>query len=275
MTDDVRDAKGESRHVVITGGSSGIGLATAEAFGRRGATVSLIARDPDRLADAKTCLVRSGIAADIRSADVRDRIALEAAIGELVASHGPCDILVTSAGIAHPGYIQDLDPQVFREEMDVNYFGTLHAIKAVIPSMIERRRGSIVGVSSAAGILGIFGYTAYSPTKFAVRGLLESLRAEMRPHDVAVHCVFPADIDTPMLERENVIKPPETAAISGTIKPLPPADVAEAIVAAIGKTKFAVYTDTTTRLLGPVSGFAPSWLSRKLDARARKTNPDG
>ena len=91
--------------------------------------------------------------------------------------------------------------------MDVNYFGTLNAIKAVVPSMIERHHGIIVGVSSAAGILGMFGYTAYSPTKFAVRGLLESLRAEMKPHNVAVHCVFPADIDTPQLEFENRTKP--------------------------------------------------------------------
>ena len=272
MTGDGGDAGVGDQHVVITGGSSGIGLATAEAFGRRGATVSLIARGPRRLTAARTALVRSGIAVDIRSADVSDRVALEAAIGELVAFRGPCDILVTSAGVAHPGYIQDLDPQVFREEMDVNYFGTLNAIKAVVPSMIERHHGTIVGVSSAAGILGIFGYTAYSPTKFAVRGLLESLRAEMKPHNVAVHCVFPADIDTPQLEFENRTKPPETAAIAGTIKPLPPGDVAEAIVAALNKPKFAVFTDTKTRLLGPVSGIAPNWLNRNLDARARKTS---
>ncbi len=181
--------------------------------------------------------------------------------------------MATSAGITQPGYIQDLDPEVFRDEMDVSYFDTLHAIKAVIPSMIERRRRSIVGVSSTAGIAGVFGYSAYSPTKFAVSGLLKTLRAEMKPHNVGEQCVYPADVDTRMLERENLIKPPETAAISGTFKPLPPADVAGAIVAAIGKPKFAVYTDTTTRLLGPVSRIAPNWLNRNLDARERKAHP--
>ena len=86
--------------------------------------------------------------------------------------------------------------------------------------MIERRRGSFVGVSSAAGLVGVFGYTAYAPTKFAVRGFLESLRGELLPYGIHVGCSFPPDTDTPQLEDENRYKPKETKAISGTIKPL-------------------------------------------------------
>ena len=93
--------------------------------------------------------------------------------------------------------------------------------------MIERRRGSIVGVSSAAGLVGVFGYTAYAPTKFAVRGFLETLRGELAPYGIHVGCSFPPDTDTPQLADENRYKPKETKAISGTIKPLSAERVAQ------------------------------------------------
>ena len=110
--------------------------------------------------------------------------------------------------------LQDLEPELFRQLMDVNYFGTVNVVRAVVPSMIERRRGSIVGVSSAAGLVGVFGYSAYTPTKFAVRGFLETLRAELAPYGIHVGCSFPPDTDTPQLADEEQYKPKETKAIA-------------------------------------------------------------
>ena len=107
-----------------------------------------------------------------------------------------------------------------RRPRAVNTCAVRVSARAVVPSMIERRAGSFVGVSSAAGLLGVFGYTAYSPTKFAVRGFLESLRSELLPHGIHVGCSFPPDTDTPQLTDENRYKPKETRAIGGTIKPL-------------------------------------------------------
>jgi len=191
-------------HAIVTGGSAGIGLAVAERLAAKGARVSLIARDPARLAAAASRVPGSATAA----ADVTDPVALGAAIDRLVAERGPCDVLVTSAGSAHPGYFLELDDAVFRDQMELDYFGTLHAIRAVLPSMVERRRGTVVGISSDAGLIGVFGYTAYGATKFAVRGLLDALRAEMRPHGVHVLCAYPPDTDTPGFEAENRLKPP-------------------------------------------------------------------
>jgi 3-dehydrosphinganine reductase len=153
--------------------------------------------------------------------------------------------------------------------MEVNYFGTLQAIRSVSPSMMERRQGTIVGVSSAAGLLGVFGYTAYSPTKFAVRGLLECLRAEMTPYNVGVHCVFAGDVDTPQLEYENKIKPPETAAVSGTISVLPPDRVAQAIVKGISRRRFAITPDGQTRVLAKSVSLINGWLNWEADRRVR------
>ncbi len=106
--------------------------------------------------------------------DVSDRAAVQAAMAAAADQRGPVDILVCSAGVAHPGYFEQLDDDVFRQMMEVDYFGTLWPIRAVVPSMIERGTGSIVGISSAAGIIGVFGYTAYGPAKFAVRGTARS-----------------------------------------------------------------------------------------------------
>ena len=85
-----------------------------------------------------------------------------------VAQHGPVDILVTSAGVSHPGRFLDLDDQVFRDMIEIDYFGTLHPIRAVTPGMVQRGRGSIVGISSACALLGVYGYTAVSYTHLDV-----------------------------------------------------------------------------------------------------------
>jgi 3-dehydrosphinganine reductase len=154
--------------------------------------------------------------------------------------------------------------------MEINYFGTLHAIEAVVPSMIDRGTGSIVGVSSAAGLIGIFGYTAYTPTKFAVRGLLESLRAELAPRGIHVGCVFPPDVDTPQLEYESQFKPPETQAISGTIKPLAADTVAIAIVRGIEQERFVIAPDAQTKLLARAAGLLGGLLNRTFDRKVRK-----
>jgi len=267
-------------HAVITGGSSGIGLATAFAFAARGVNVSLLARRPEVLESAAGRLAHSGVQVVTVAVDVADAAAVEHAFDEAVTGLGPVDVLVTCAGQARPGYFQDLEPSIFRSLMEVNYFGTLHAVRAVAPSMIERRRGSIVGVSSAAGLIGVFGYTAYGPTKFAVRGLFEALRAELRPYDVHVGCVFPPDVDTPQLEDEDRYKPAETRAISGAIKPISADAVATAIVSGIDRRRFSIIPDVQTRLLARIGGLVAGTLASSFDrkvarARSRSQQPDG
>jgi 3-dehydrosphinganine reductase len=257
-------------HAVITGGSSGIGLAVASALGARGAAVSLIARSDDRLEQAANSLRAQGIAVYTAQADVADQHGLTQAITRLTAEAGPCDILVTAAGQARPGYFHELDDDVFRQMMEVDYFGTLHAIRAVSPSMTARGRGSIVAISSATAILGIFGYTAYSPAKFAVRGLMESLRDELRPHGVHVACVYPPDVDTPQLAEENLYKPAETAAISGSVRPMTADAVATAIVRAIDRKRYAVYPDRSIALLATFGPLVAPILRKMIDRRVRR-----
>jgi 3-dehydrosphinganine reductase len=259
-------------HAVITGGSSGIGLATARLLALGGARVSLVARDETRLDDAARELSAEvgGEMVGVGSADVRDGDALRAAIARLTEGLGPCDILVTAAGSAHPGYFEQLDESVFRDQMDVDYFGTLHAVRAVVPSMIERRHGHLVLVGSTAALIGVFGYSAYAPAKYAVRGLAETLRVELAPHGIVVSCAYPPDTNTPGLDRENMLKPAETERISASIKPRDPIAVAQAIVRGIERDRLVITADLQTAALARAAGLLGPYVRRTMDRTVRK-----
>ena len=258
-------------HVLITGGSSGIGLATAACCLDRGAAVSIIARDADRLAGARDQLAARRPAARVAtaSADVTDASALEQAIHTLVGELGPVDVLITSAGEAHPGHFTELDDDVFRRQMEVGYFGTLHAARAVVPSMIERRRGHLVFVSSVVGLVGVYGYSAYAPAKYAVRGLAETLRPELKPHGVVVACAYPPDTETPGLARENELKPDATKRVSATIKPRSADAVADAIVRGIERNRVVITADPQTAALFRAGGLVAPVLNAAFDRKAR------
>jgi 3-dehydrosphinganine reductase len=268
----------DDAHVLITGGSSGIGLATAARVLERGGRVSLVARDSERLARAEDTL-ESGSGSPTRvcaePADVTDRESFETALALLIAQFGPVDVLVTSAGGAHPGHFEELPHEVFEQQMALNYFGTLHPIRAVVPGMIERNRGHLMLVSSAAGIVGVFGYSAYTPAKFAVRGLAETLRAELKPHGIVVGCAYPADVDTPGLEAENETKPEATRTLSARAKVRRPAEVAKQIVSGIEHDRLTVTTDPQTAMLARAAGFLAPVVRRTVDRHVRKAHRSG
>jgi 3-dehydrosphinganine reductase len=266
----------DGSHVLITGGSSGIGLATARQVLDRGARVSLVARDAERLASAEdvlegACGDPTRVAAE--PADVTDPDQLERALGLLTAQFGPVDVLVANAGSATPGHFTELGPEVFRDQMELNYFGVLHSVRAVVPDMIKRHSGHLVLVSSGAGVVGVYGYSAYSPTKFAVRGLAETLRAELKPFGIVVACAFPPDTDTPGLERENLTKPVATATFSQTVKVRSADTVAAAIVRGIERDRLVITADPSTRLLARAAGLVAPMVRRTMDRHVRKAGP--
>jgi len=257
-------------HVIVTGGSSGIGRAFTRRVVAAGARVSVLALDDADLAATDNELGELGAAYTMEAVDVTDRVAVESAVARSTAALGPCDVLLTCAGIAHPGYFERLDDAIFRRTMEVDYFGTLHTLRAVVPGMMERRTGSAVGISSAAGLVGIFGYTPYAPAKFAVRGLLEALRCEATPYGVHVGCVCPPDTDTPQLAYENRFKPPETRAISGQIKTRSADEVAAAIVRGIEARRFLITVDWQTRLLARTAGLLAGTYQAAFDRKVRQ-----
>lgn len=187
--------------VVITGASSGIGRALALAAARQGARVAAIARRQELLARlAEEARSFGGMIAPA-AADVTDRQATLHAIHSLQAQLGPADLLIANAGIARTTGAAQMNVPAVEEILRVNVLGCVYAIEAVLPGMMIRGRGHIVGVSSLAAFKGLPGSAAYCASKAALNTYLEALRIELRSHGVAVTAVCPGFIRTAMTAR--------------------------------------------------------------------------
>lgn len=267
----------EIRHALITGASSGIGLALARKLAASGYSISLIARREGLLQQAadeiRTHRLTPAQKVLTYSADVASAPQAEVAVKAAMEVLGPPDLVVTSAGIAIPGLFEQVARDVFERTMATNYFGSLYVVRAALPAMRARRSGHIVFVSSGAGLIGLFGYTPYSPTKFALRGLAEGLRAELKADNVSVSIVYPPDTDTPQLEEENKTKPEETKLMTSIAKTWTADGVAACIMRGIQHKSFAITPGLTITLMNRAPGLLIPllhWYCDRLAAGVRR-----
>ncbi|WP_426492485.1 SDR family oxidoreductase [Hymenobacter sp. 102] len=176
--------------VLITGGTSGIGRATALEFGRAGARVVITGRDEARLLETSQELARLGVQHRTVRADVGLETDSERAVRETISAFGRLDVLINNAGISMRALFRDASLDVIRQLMQTNFFGTVYTTKFALP-YITQAKGSIVGISSIAGYRGLPGRTGYSASKFAMHGFLEALRTELLPQGVHVLLACP------------------------------------------------------------------------------------
>ncbi|CAH9057119.1 unnamed protein product [Cuscuta epithymum] len=230
----------KNRHVFITGGSSGIGLAVAHLAALEGAKVSILARSAEKLENAKRAIrLATGCDVAIFSADVRDYDALKRAAEEA----GPVDVLVCNQGVFMAQELETQDLDEVKLTIDVNLTGTFNLIKAALPGMKNRRNrgpGSIAIMSSQAGQVGIYGYTAYCATKFGLRGMAEALQQEVVSDNIHVSLIFPPDTDTPGLVEDNKTRPPLTSILAASSSKMKAEEVAKKALDGIKSGSFFV-----------------------------------
>lgn len=223
------------KHVVITGGSSGIGLNIATECAKRGANVTVIARNEKTLDAAISLLEIIRRVPEQRfqkvSLDIsRDYREVEKTFEQLEKDVGQIFMLVNCAGMAICGVFEEVSVEDAHKLMDINYFGTYNCTRCVLPKMKAAREGVIVITASQAALMGIYGYGPYAAAKFALRGLAETIAMESKHLGVTVTLAMPADTDTPGFENEEKSKPKETKIISGSAGLAKPEDVAAQII---------------------------------------------
>ncbi len=188
-----------NRTAVITGASSGIGRALAIALAGQGARVGAIARRGALLDDLASNVRQAGGHIETATADIGQREATLMAFRVLQQKLGPVDLLIANAGMSGHTGAAEMNVSLVEEVMRVNFLGIVYSIEAVLPGMLARKSGHIVGISSLAAFKGLPGAAAYSASKSAVNAYLEALRIELRSQNVAVTCVCPGFVDTPIV----------------------------------------------------------------------------
>ena len=198
------------QHAFITGGSSGVGLYTALHLVTLGCHVTIVARDKAKLKKAEDALKAAASQHNLHSVrihslscDISDEPATHQAIQQAESTIGPITLFIHCAGSATPGHFEELPTSSHTAHYQLNYMGAIHCLTALVPLFKSRRSGRIVLVSSLCALSGIFGYTAYGASKFALRGMAEALHMETAPYGIFVSVVCPPDTNTPGYEHRE------------------------------------------------------------------------
>jgi|SRR5215475_8215343 len=186
---------------LVTGTSSGIGLATAVTLARGGHEVVATMRNSKAASELQKIVTTEKLAVTVAELDVDDDVSVERAVSKVLAEKGSIDALVNNAGIGGSGAVEETSLAYFRQVMETNFFGALRCIKAVVPGMRQRRRGCIVNVTSISGRMALAPQAAYCASKFAFEALSECLAQEMKAFNVRVAIVEPGVIATPIFSK--------------------------------------------------------------------------
>ncbi len=259
--------------VYVVGGSSGIGLATANLLSAKGAHVMIFARRKDRLERALEEISSRRISELQRFScmpmDVSVRDEVEAVMSRAVPEFGVPDVLINCAGRAYPHHFEDVTYEQFDETMKINLYSAWNTVSTLVPYM-KKRGGYIVNTSSMGGLIGVFGYTDYSASKFAIIGFSEALRGELKPCGITVSALCPPDTDTPGLQEENKTKPQETKAISASAGLMQPDEVARALIKGMRKKRLLIVPGLDGKFTLTAKRLFPALVEFIMDRTVRK-----
>ncbi len=239
----------KGKWAIISGGSKGIGKATAKLFVQLGGNVCIIARTLETLKDAaeeiKNLKADGNQLVEAISCDMSNMEQVKPLFQEHIKKFGIPDYSFNIVGISYPNYTDKLTIKDYKFHMDTNFFGQLNSILTLLPYYMERKEGYFINMSSLAGYIGVMGYAAYTPTKFAIVGLSEVLRNEYKQYNIKVSIVYPPDTDTFGLHEEAKTRPEELNIIAEKAGLMQPDDVAEIIIKGILKEKLYIHAGSS------------------------------
>ncbi|MEK7729977.1 MAG: SDR family oxidoreductase [candidate division KSB1 bacterium] len=260
----------QNKVVVITGATGGMGRALSWRFGRAGAKLGLLDLQREPVEALAKELQQADIPACGYACDVREEHACHAAIQTVKVHFGGIDVLINNAGITQRSAFAQTESDVFRRVMNVNFFGALYCTQAALPALMQSQ-GTIIVMSSIAGFSPLFGRSGYSASKYALHGLFESLRTEVRDSGVHVMMVCPGFTATGI--EKNALGgdgQPATQPRSTTGRIATPEEVAEAIYRAACKRKRLLVLSRVGKLAYWVSRFMPALYERVMRNRLRQ-----
>ncbi len=197
----------KNKVVIVTGASSGIGEATARAFGREGAKVVLAARRVDKLQTLAQEInsMNTGAETLVIQADLSKLEDIQAMVSQTIEKFKRIDILVNNAGFGRLDWLENLDPiKDIQAQIDLNVLGVIQTTRQVLPVMIEQRAGSIINMCSMAGLVATPTYTVYAASKHAVHGFSEALRREVKPWGIDVSLIYPGGVVTEFTQHAGI-----------------------------------------------------------------------
>jgi 3-dehydrosphinganine reductase len=258
--------------VYITGGSSGIGLAFARSLAKEGANLVLLAREEDLLQNVKdemTPTLAAGQTLVTEVVDVCDFDSYSVSLERLSEEHGAPDLLIACAGIGNAKEFLNMSRAEADRMMQINYTGTRDTVLTLLPGMIARGQGQILMVVSMSGLMGVYGYTAYCASKFAVTGFATSLRAELVGKNIQVSMLSPPEVDTPALKGETEIPAP-TRLLKDLSGRLTVEQVTSYTLDKLKRGQHLIMPGVRARLTYGFSRWAPGVFTKVVDAVARK-----
>jgi 3-dehydrosphinganine reductase len=262
-----------TKKVYITGGSSGIGLALAHFYAQRGDDIVLLARDQKKLdaaiSSCKRMSVSSSQVIEGESLDITAYRSLPAAMEKVIARNGLPDLLILCAGVAGNKRFLDTTAEEFDRIVDINLAGSREVARAVLPGMLERGSGQIAFVSSMAGLIGLYGYGAYSASKFAVTGFAQALRQELAGSGVSVHVICPPEVNTPMIAAESQASVPQTRFLKDLVGTMEPEVAAVKIARGISKHKAVVIPGVRASMMVWTARHFPELFARSSELLLR------
>lgn len=214
----------KGKMALITGGSRGIGKAIALALAEEGVNVAITGRNEEKLKEVVQEIEIKGVKSAYAVFDITSKTEVYGALEKLQKDFGKIDILVNNAGVAAFGGILEMEDEKWEEIVKTNLFGAYYVVKAVVPSMVEKKTGDIINISSTAGLKGNAMTSAYSASKFGLIGMSESMMLELRKQNIRVTTLMPSTIASDM--SKEVLKITD----GNPEKVLQPEDFAELVV---------------------------------------------